>query len=305
MLNKGIVYSLGAYLIWGFFPILFKSMSSVPALQILAHRFVWCFVVVALLLLWRRELAALKSAVNRRALIIYAVAGVLLTVNWGTYVWAVNAGHVVESSFGYFINPLVNVLLGTLFLREKLRPLQWLPVGLAAAAVLYLTVSFGQLPWIALVLAFSFGLYGLVKKLAPLGPLQGLALETTAILVPAAAYLLIMEGAGVGAFGHGDPLTSLLLIFAGVATCIPLLLFSAGAQTTPLSIMGLLQYISPTMQFLIGVLIYREPFTRERLIGFILIWIALIIFTFEGFSSWRRSTGLATAVVDETIVKPV
>ncbi|MHC1781826.1 MAG: EamA family transporter RarD [Anaerolineaceae bacterium] len=305
MFNKGILYSLGAYVIWGFFPILFKSLIDVPALQILAHRFVWCLVVVVILLAARKEIAALKAAVTRRALLIYAAAGVLLTINWGTYVWAVNAGHVLESSFGYFINPLVNVLLGTLFLREKLRPMQWVPVGLAAAAVLYLTISFGQLPWIALVLAFSFGLYGLVKKLAPLGPLQGMAVETTAILIPAAAYLLLMETAGTGSFGHGNPLTTVLLIFAGVATCVPLLLFSAGAQTTPLSIMGLLQYVSPTIQFLIGVLIYHEPFTRERLIGFIIIWIALSIFSVESFNTWRKSVSLAAAEAEEGIIKPI
>lgn len=305
MFNKGILYSFGAYIIWGFFPILFKSLIDVPALQILAHRFVWCFVVVVLLLVWRKELAGLKAKINKRALLIYALAGVLLTVNWGTYVWAVNAGYVIESSFGYFINPLVNVLLGTIFLREKLRPMQWVPVGLATVAVLYMTITFGQLPWIALVLAFSFGLYGLVKKLAPLGPLQGMALETTAILIPATAYLVLMENAGVGSFGHGNPLTTILLIFAGVATCVPLLLFSAGAQTTPLSIMGLLQYVSPTMQFLIGVLIYNEPFSHTKLIGFIIIWIALGIFSVESFSTWRKSVSLAAAAAEEGIVKPV
>ncbi len=304
MLNKGILYSLGAYVIWGFFPILFKSLIDVPALQILAHRFVWCFVVVVLLLLWRKEIRALKASVNRRALIIYAIAGVLLAINWGTYVWAVNAGYVLESSFGYFINPLVNVVLGTIFLREKLRPLQWVPVGLATAGVLYLTITFGQLPWIALVLAFSFGLYGLVKKLAPLGPLHGMALETTTILIPAAVYLVFMEAAGTGSFGHGNPVNTLLLMFAGLATCIPLLLFSAGAQTTPLSIMGLLQYVSPTLQFLIGVLIYHEPFTRERLIGFIIIWIALLVFSAESFNTWKKAK--STAVFEEEgVVKPV
>lgn len=302
MFNKGVLYSLGAYVIWGFFPILFKSLINVPALQILAHRFVWCFVAIVILLVLRRELPALKSSINRRALLIYAAAGILLTINWGTYVWAVNAGYVLESSLGYFINPLVNVLLGVLFLREKLRPMQWVPVGLAAVGVLYLTVSYGSLPWIALVLAFTFGLYGLVKKLAPLGALHGMALETTSILLPAIVYLVFAEISGIGSFGHGTPITTLLLIFAGFITSVPLLLFSAGAQSVPLSIMGLLQYVSPSIQFLIGVFIYKEPFTVERLIGFIIIWLALTIFSFESFKNWQKGNARASAKSQELLI---
>jgi chloramphenicol-sensitive protein RarD len=305
MFNKGVLYSLGAYVIWGFFPILFKSLINVPALQILAHRFVWCFVAVVILLVIRRELPALKSEINRRALLIYAAAGILLTINWGTYVWAVNAGFVLESSLGYFINPLVNVLLGVLFLREKLRPLQWVPVGLAAAGVLYLTVSYGSLPWIALVLAFTFGLYGFVKKLAPLGALHGMALETTSILLPAILYLVYAEVSGFGSFGHGSPVTTLLLIFAGFATCVPLLLFSAGAQSVPLSIMGILQYVSPSLQFLIGVFIYKETFTIERLIGFIIIWLALFIFSLESFKNWQKGNGSNMAKSQDQLIPDV
>jgi chloramphenicol-sensitive protein RarD len=305
MFNKGILYSFTAYVIWGFFPILFKSLIDVPALQILAHRFVWCFVVVVIILLVRGEMKAMKAAINRRALLIYAAAGVLLAINWGTYVWAVNAGYVLESSLGYFINPLVNVLLGVVFLRERLRPMQWVAVGLAAAGVLYLTISYGSLPWIALVLAFTFGMYGFVKKLAPLSSLQGTGLETASILVLAIAYLIYAQVGGFGSFGHGNPLTTVLLVFAGIATCVPLLLFSSGAKTVPLSIMGLLQYVSPTLQFLIGVLIYREAFTTERLIGFIIIWTALIIFSVESFSRWRKSAGLAAAEAEEAIIKPI
>ncbi len=287
-MNKGILYAIAAYFTWGFFPIYFKALSNVPADQILAHRILWSFVILTIFLLLRREVRRLRGLATRRILLIYFAAGALLAVNWGTYVWAVNAGHVVEGSLGYFINPLVSVLLGVIFIREKLRPLQWLPVGLAALGVVYLTISLGQLPWISLVLAFTFGLYGLIKKLAPLNSLNGLTLETAAVALPALAYLIAQEGLGSGSFIHAGAGTTALLILAGPITILPLLFFASALRLIPLSTAGFLQYISPTMQFLIGVLIYDEPFDTRRLIGFSIIWLALIIFSADGYLAQRR-----------------
>lgn len=288
-MNKGILYAVAAYAIWGLFPIYFKALQNVPADQILAHRISWAFVALAFYTLARREVRRLRELATPRLILIYFAAGALLAVNWGTYVWAVNSGHVVEGSLGYFINPLVSVLLGVIFLREKLRPLQWLPVGLAALGVAYLTFSLGQLPWISLVLAFTFGLYGLVKKLAPLNSMQGLTLETAAVFLPALAFILIQEARGVGSFAHSGATTSLLLALAGPISVLPLIFFASALRLIPLSTAGILQYVSPSMQFLIGVFIYREPFDTQRLIGFSIIWLALFVFSVEGYITQRRA----------------
>ncbi len=288
-MNKGILYAVAAYAIWGLFPIYFKALQNVPADQILAHRISWAFVALAIYTLARREVRRLRELATPRLILIYFAAGALLAINWGTYVWAVNSGHVVEGSLGYFINPLVSVLLGVIFLREKLRPLQWLPVGLAALGVAYLTFSLGQLPWISLVLAFTFGLYGLVKKLAPLNSMQGLTLETAAVFLPALAFILIQEARGVGSFAHSGATTSLLLALAGPISVLPLIFFASALRLIPLSTAGILQYVSPSMQFLIGVFIYREPFDTQRLIGFSIIWLALFVFSVEGYITQRRA----------------
>src|SRR6185436_5906214 len=218
---------------------------------------------------------------------IYSIAGVLLTVNWLVYVWGVNAGFIVETSLGYFINPLLSVLLGVVFLHERLRPAQWIPVALATAGVIYLTLAYGRLPWIALSLAFSFGFYGFVKKLAPLGSLYGLTLETGIVFPIALLYLAFVALSGTGAFSHEGAQIDLLLIGAGVVTTIPLLMFASAARQIPLTVVGLLQYIAPTMQFLIGVFLYKEPFDRAHLIGFGIVWVALIIFWVENFMANR------------------
>ncbi len=218
-----------------------------------------------------------------RVLLIYAAAAILLAINWLTYVWAVNAGFIVETSLGYFINPLLSMVLGVVILRERLRPWQWVPVGLAAAGVVYLTIAYGSLPWIGLILAFSFGLYALIQKVAPLGSLHSVTLETGLLFIPALCYLLFTEANGSGAFLHSTPVASLLMVGAGVITAVPLLMFAAATQRIPLSLVGVLQYIAPTMYFLIGVLLYGEPLTLERLIGFVIIWLALAIFAVEGF----------------------
>jgi chloramphenicol-sensitive protein RarD len=293
-MNKGVLSAFAAYVLWGFFPLYFKALEGVPAFQILSHRIVWSLLFVMIIVGIRGEWTAMRKTITRRTMLIYLGAGALLAVNWGTFVWAVNAGHVVETSLGYFINPLVTVLLGVIFLRERLRPVQWAPVGLAAFGVIYMAVSYGQIPWIALVLAFSFGLYGLVKKLAPLGSLHGLAMETGMIFIPALALLLFDEAAGTGAFGHLGLASTLLLAFSGVATAIPLLLFANGVRQVPLTTIGLLQFIAPTLQFLLGVLVFAEPFGPERIVGFGIIWLALIIFSAENLLN-RRKQALAAA----------
>ena len=287
--NKGVIYATVAYVMWGIFPLFFYAIKVVPATQIVSHRIIWSFIFLAFLILVRSEFGALKSALSPRILLIYTVAGILLSINWLTYVWGVNSGYVVETSLGYFINPLVSVLLGVIFLREKLRLVQWVPIGLAAAGVAYLTVNYGSLPWIALVLAVTFGLYGFIKKVAPLGSLHGLTLETGAIFLPAVGFLIIEEARGVGAFGHTGLITGLLLCLTGIVTAVPLLLFASGARRVPLSTLGLLQYITPTLQFLVGVYILGEPFTFSRLIGFAMIWMALFIFSTESFINRRKA----------------
>ncbi len=286
-MKKGILYGIAAYALWGFFPIYWKLLQHVPALQLLGHRILWSFVLLALLLLAVRLWRDFRRALTRRILGIYTLAALLLSVNWLTYVWAVNAGYIIETSLGYFINPLLSVLLGVLILRERLRLTQWIPLGLATAGVIYLTVTYGQLPWIALTLAFSFGFYGLSKKMAPLSSLFGLTLETGILLVPALAYLAFEQVTGKGAFLHSGSGSDLLMVGAGVVTTIPLLLFASAARRVPLSTVGLLQYITPSIQFLLGVFVYEEPFDHGHLIGFGMVWAALVLFWLENFLSSR------------------
>ena len=233
------------------------------------------------------NLDTFRKSIHRKELLLYTSAGILLALNWLTYVWAISEGYVIECSLGYFINPLVNVLLGVIFLKEKLRPVQWVSIGIAASGVVYITVSYGQLPWISLVLALTFGIYGLIKKISPLSPLHGISLETSGIFIPAIIYLLVQEGMGTGAFGHTTAQNNILLALTSVVTAAPLLFFAIAVQTVPLSIMGILQYISPTLQFITGVFLFAEPFTQEKLIGFAIIWFALILFTFENLRQRR------------------
>jgi chloramphenicol-sensitive protein RarD len=295
-MNKGILYAASAYAIWGFLPVLLKTLSSVPPFQITAHRAFWCFLFLLILVAaGQGQLAALKAALTWRNLLVYTLTALLLSVNWLVFVWAVNSGFIVDSSLGYFINPLISMLLGMIFLRERLRPLQWLPVGLVAVGVIYLTFSHGGLPWIALVLALTFGSYGLVKKIAPLETLPGVAMETGIMSFAALGYLLFEEGRHTGAFGHAGLATSLLLVGSGIASAVPLLLFTAGARRAPLSVVGLLQYISPTLQLLCGVYLYGETFDHTRLIGFSIIWLALLVFTAESLLVKRRTLASAAA----------
>jgi chloramphenicol-sensitive protein RarD len=282
-LKKGVLYALGAYITWGLFPFYWKLLAGVPALQLLGHRILWSFITLIAILLIARQWKTIQKALNRRVLTIYSVAAVLIAINWLTYVWAVGQGFIIETSLGYFINPLLSVLLGVIFLRERLRPLQWLPIGLATLGVLYLTFAYGSLPWVALTLAVSFGFYGLVKKNAPLDSLPGLTMETGILFLPALGFLLYSEFSGTGAFMHTTPLLNLMLLGAGLVTIVPLLMFSSAAKRIPLTMIGVLQYVNPTIQFLLGTFVYKEPFDHRRLIGFGMVWLALILFILEGF----------------------
>jgi chloramphenicol-sensitive protein RarD len=298
-MNKGIWYGIGAYVTWGLFPIYWKWLHHVPAQQLISHRVLWSFLLLFVFIVASRQWNVFRAAALKpRVLRIYLVAAALLGVNWLVYIWAVNAGFIVEVSLGYYINPLLNVLMGVLFLRERLRPLQWVPIGLAAVGVLYLAFAYGSLPWIALTLAFSFGAYGLVKKTAPLGSLYGLTLETGLLFLLALLYLLYSETTGQGAFLHTGAISDVLLVGAGPVTTIPLLMFASAARRIPLSLVGILQYIAPTLQFLLGVLVYGEPFSHTQLIGFGIVWVALILFGLEGFLAHRAQPQPVVATVD-------
>jgi chloramphenicol-sensitive protein RarD len=284
-----MLFTITAFIMWGLFPLYWKLLQQVPALEVLSHRMTWSFVFVLLLLLARRRWDWLKTAVtNRRTVLLFATSAALLSINWFIFIWGVSAGYVIEISLGYFINPLVSVLLGVFFLGERLRNGQWVAIFLAATGVIYLTLRYGELPWIALVLALSFAMYGLIRKTSSLASLEGLSLETALMFLPAAGYLIYLQSMGTAAFGHVDGLTTSLLGLAGVATAVPLLFFAAGARRIKLATVGILQYIAPTMQFLIGVFIFNEPFTADRLIGFSIIWLALFIYTLENIWVGRR-----------------
>ncbi len=287
-MNKGVWYAIGAYGSWGLLPIYWKLLHHVPALQLISHRIIWSFLALIVIILCIRQWAGFRSKVfSWNVLRVYCLAAVLIGVNWLTYVWAVNAGHIVESSLGYFINPLLSVSIGVFFLHEHLRPRQWISIALAAAGVLFLAIVHGSIPWIALTLAFSFAFYGLVKKTAPLGSLYGLTLETGILLLPALFFLFISDMNGRGAFLHTGTMADILLAGAGIVTTIPLLMFASAARRIPLSLIGILQYISPTLQFLIGVLIYHESFTFIQFIGYAIVWLALILFGAESFFAYR------------------
>lgn len=288
-MNKGIAYAIGAYVIWGVLPIYLKWLHTVPALQIVSHRILWSCLLLGGVIFISRQWAVLRAmALTPRVVRTYAIAALLIAINWLTYVWAVDAGRIVEVSLGYFINPIVSVVMGVIFLHERLRAWQWLPVGIVITGVLYLTVSYGALPWPALILAFSFGIYGLIKKTAQFSALHGLTLETAILLLPALFWLIYADSIGNGAFLHESLGTDILLIAAGPVTAAPLLLFAAAAQRIPLTLIGILQYIAPSLQFLVGVFVYHEAFTQAQLIGYGIVWVALLIFAIESVHVHRR-----------------
>ena len=288
-MNTGIVYAALAYVAWGLFPLYFRQVAQVPSLEVVMHRTLWSLVFVFVVLAVRRQWAWMAAVLRQpRVQGAFALSAVLLSANWLTYVWAVQNHHVVDASLGYFILPLVNVALGFVFLHERPRPGQWLAVAVAAAGVLWLTVQAGRLPWIALVLALSFGFYGLLRKVAVLGALEGLALETLVLAPVAAAVLGWWAWQGQGALLQADAPTLGWLLLAGPLTAVPLLLFAAGARLIPLATLGILQYISPSLQFALGVWFFHEPFQPARLAGFVLIWAALCVYTAEGWWAGRR-----------------
>jgi chloramphenicol-sensitive protein RarD len=292
-MNRGIAYASAAYLLWGVFPLYFKALQDVAPLEILGHRIVWSLAVCAALLLLLRRLHWLADLRRQPRVVLWFVASsMLVAINWFVYIWAVNAGRVVDASLGYFINPLVNVLIGAALLHERLRGAQWIAVGAAATGVSWLTWQAGAVPWIGLVLALSFGLYGLLRKTAALGAIEGLTLETLLLAPIATAWLVWLAHTGQSGFAQGGTTTRLLLAAAGPVTAAPLLLFAAGARRIPFSTLGLLQYLGPSLQLLIGVFLYNEPFA-ERAPGYVLIWIALAAFSIEGLVHGWRSRAAA------------
>jgi len=282
--RKGIWYAVIAYSIFGVFPLYWKLLGGVPALQTVAHRILWSCVLLLAVVAATGRWSELRSAVRLPRIVgLYAAAAFVITLNWFVYIWAVDAGFVVQAALGYFIHPLVSVLLGVVLLGERLRRAQWWAVGLAATGVIYLTVLYRTPPWIALALALSFAAYSLLKKRAPLDALQGLSLETSVLALPALTFLVLENHAGRGAFGHAGPRLTLIMMGAGAVTSLPLLLFASAARRIPLSLMGMLQYINPSLQFLLGIFLYREPFTRAQFAGFACVWAALVLFAGEGY----------------------
>lgn len=288
--RTGLAYAIAAFLWWGLSPIYWKLLDHVSASELLAHRVVWLCALLAVLLAARGRLAELVAAVrSRRVMLTLLVTTGLIAVNWFTFIWAVNSERTLEASLGYFINPLVSVLLGLVVLRERLSRAQGLALGLAAAGVALLTARVGQVPWAALTLAFSFGFYGLLRKTVDAGPTVGLLVETLLLSPLALVYLIRLQASGGGAFGTISPATDGLIAVSGVVTALPLLWFTHGARRLPLSTIGFLQYLAPTVQFLLAVFAFREPFTPAHLAAFGLIWAALAVFSVDARERYRAS----------------
>jgi len=279
-----VLYGLGAYGLWGIFPLYWPLLKPAAASEILAHRIIWSLAILAIPVARSGGFASLR-ALGRRRLGLISLASLLIGGNWFTYIWAVNHAHVVETALGYFINPLVTVLLGVLLLGERLRPAQWIALGLSAVAVAVLAFDYGRPPWIALMLAFSFALYGFVKKKAGVGAVQSVAIETGVLVIPALAYLVFLHG---GTFVSEGPTHTALLMSSGLVTTVPLLCFAAAANRVPLSILGILQYLAPTLQFACGVVILHEPMAPSRWLGFALVWVGLTLFAIDAFNHRQR-----------------
>ncbi|MFG3148286.1 EamA family transporter RarD [Streptomyces sp. NPDC048243] len=285
----GLLNGFAAYGMWGLVPLFWPLLKPAGAAEILAHRMAWSLVVVgAALLVMRRWAWAGELLRQPRKLGLVTVASAVITVNWGVYIWAVNSGHVVEASLGYFINPLVTIAMGVLLLKERLRPVQWAAVGVGLAAVVVLTIGYGRPPWISLCLAFSFATYGLAKKKVNLGGIESLAAETAIQFLPAVAYLLWLGSRGDATFGTEGAEHAALLAATGVVTAIPLVCFGAAAIRVPLSTLGLLQYLAPVFQFLLGIFYFHEAMPAERWAGFALVWVALSLLTFDALRTARR-----------------
>ncbi|WP_405601011.1 EamA family transporter RarD [Streptomyces sp. NBC_01410] len=288
--RAGLLYGIGAYGMWGLVPLFWPLLKPAGALEILAHRMVWSLAVVGIALVALKRWTWIRELIRQpRKLALISVAASVITVNWGIYIWAVNSGHVVEASLGYFINPLVTIAMGVLLLKERLRPAQWAAVGTGFAAVLVLAIGYGQPPWISLTLAFSFATYGLVKKKVNIGGLESLAAETAIQFLPALGFLLWLGADGSASFGsHGEGHAALLAA-TGVVTAAPLVCFGAAAIRVPLSTLGLLQYLAPVFQFLLGILYFHEAMPAERWAGFALVWLALTCLTWDALRTARRT----------------
>jgi chloramphenicol-sensitive protein RarD len=299
--RAGLWGAVASFVLWGLMPLYWHLLKAVPSLQIVLHRIVWSALLVALWLVitqgggWWRKVKA-----RPRAAALLGVTSVLITFNWGLYIWAVNAGHVIEGSLGYYINPLVNVVLGVAVLRERLNVAQWVAVGLAGAGVLWLTVALGQLPWIALGLALSFAAYGLLRKILAVDAVIGLGVEGAYLFLPALVALVWFEVSGQGHFTSGWGLgIDLLLVLGGALTALPLIGFAFAVRRVPYTIVGMLQYISPTLQLLVGALVLGEAFPRERMLGFALIWLGLAVFAFDGWRQSRRRAPLGRTPLEQ------
>ena len=300
-INPGVPLAFLAYVIWGLFPLYFKQVAAVPAMEVVAHRTVWSLVLVIGLLTAMRRWSWLGPVLRQPKILgSFVASSLFLATNWLVYVWSVQHGHVLDASLGYFINPLVNVALGFFFLHERPRPWQWLAVGLAALGVLWLALQAGHAPWIALVLAGSFGVYGLLRKIAPLAAVEGLALETLVLAPFAVLALIVWTAQGQSAFVTGDPTQLGWLLLGGPLTAGTLLLFAAGARRIPLATLGLVQYVSPSLQFGLGVWLYGEPVNPARMIGFALIWTALAVYSLEGLWVSRRAASVPDDVIEGT-----
>jgi chloramphenicol-sensitive protein RarD len=298
MKHKGILYGVIAYTLWGLLPIYWKALKGVPPIEILSHRMVWSFFFMLAILAVTRRWNWIRPVLRQpKVMITFLVTAVLLAINWFVYIWAVNSGFIVDAALGYFINPLVNVLLGYLFLKERLRTGQKVAILLALGGVLYLTYTYGSLPWIALTLAFTFGTYGLLRKTAVLDSVQGLSMEMGCMFLFALGLLIYFEGQGSGSFAHSPTTTNLLLIGTGVITAVPLLLFAASARRVTMATLGILQYLAPTLQFLLGVLLYGEAFSRSQLFGYSFIWLALIVYTVESLRYNRNLSKINSKAV--------
>ncbi|MEU0769197.1 EamA family transporter RarD [Streptomyces albogriseolus] len=288
--RTGLLNGFAAYGMWGLVPLFWPLLKPAGAVEILAHRMVWSLVFVAAALAVVRRWAWIGELVRQpRRLALITVAAAVITVNWGVYIWSVNSGHVVEASLGYFINPLVTIAIGVLLLKERLRPVQWAAVGIGALAVVVLTVGYGRPPWISLCLAFSFATYGLVKKKVNLGGIESLAAETAIQFLPALGYLVWLGAQGESTFGAEGAGHALLLAATGIVTALPLVCFGAAAIRVPLSTLGLLQYLAPVFQFLLGILYFKEAMPPERWAGFALVWLALTLLTWDALRTARRA----------------
>jgi len=286
----GLVYALSAHLIWGLSPVYWKVLQSVPALEIICHRIIWSFALIIPVTLFGGHRKELWQVLRRpRILLILLTTSFLMSGNWLIYIWAVNNERVLQASLGYFICPLVSVFLGIVFLKERVRFLQGVAIVLASVAVLYLTFQYGEFPTISLFLAFSFGTYGLIRKVAPVSAITGLTVETLILTIPALTYLIYLATIGLGIFGHKGTTIDIFLMGTALVTAIPLLLFTLGARRLPLSTMGFLQYVAPTCIFLLGIFFYHEPLTPQKELAFVLIWTALAIYSVDSFLFYRKS----------------